>query len=120
MAHKRTRRPGSPRRKAPSSGDRKNKLDRSVARRAASKQFKLQDFSPLQLQDYENSLAAISAVRRGYAFGFDDQGQFSRVPVRGIRHAARIIGIPFRKLERYIGSVLFRDRKGRIQVTQAD
>ena len=40
--------------------------------------------------------------------------------MRGVRHAARIIGIPFRTVERYIGPVLFRDRKGRIQVTRAD
>src|SRR6516162_2535017 len=120
MARKRTRRPGSPSRKALSSGERKNKLTRSEARLPASKPFKLQDLSPLQLQDYENSLAVLSAGRRGYAFGFDAQGRFSQVPVRGVRHAARIIGIPFRTVERYIGPVLFRDRKGRIQVTRAD
>jgi hypothetical protein len=120
MARKRMRRPGAPRRKDLTSGERKNKLSRSEARLPASKPFRLQDLSPRQLQDYENSLAVLSAGRRGYAFGFDAQGQFSRVPVRGIRHAARIIGIPFRKIERYIGSALFRDRKGRIQVTPAD
>jgi hypothetical protein len=120
MARKRTRRPGSPRRKALSSGERKNKLNRSEARLLASKPLKLQDLSPRQIQDYENSLAVLSAGRRGYAFGFDAEGQFTRIPVRGVRHAARIIGIPFHKVEAYIGSQLFRDRKGRIQVTPAD
>lgn len=62
----------------------------------------------------------LAAARRGYAFGFDAQGRFSRQPVRGVRHAARIMGIPFRKVEHYVGSQLFRDRKGRIQVTPAD
>jgi len=62
----------------------------------------------------------LSAGRRGYAFGFDAEGQFTRIPVRGVRHAARIIGIPFHKVEASIGSQLFRDRKGRIQVTPAD
>jgi len=62
----------------------------------------------------------LSAGRRGYAYGFDAEGRFSRVPVRGVRHAARIIGIPFRKVERYVGSALFRDPKGRIKVTAAD
>jgi hypothetical protein len=120
MARKRTRRPGSPWRKALNSGERKNRLGHSKARPHASRPFKLQDLSPPELQDYENSLAAVSAARRGYAFGFDAQGQFSRVPVRGIRHAAQIIGIPFRKVERYSGPALFRDRKGRIQVAPAD
>jgi hypothetical protein len=40
--------------------------------------------------------------------------------VRGIRHAARVRKVPFYKVERYVGSQLFRDRKGRIQVTPAD
>ena len=120
MARKRTRRPGSPSRKALSSGERKNKLTRSEARLPASKPFKLQDLSPRQLQDYEDSLAVLSAGRRGYAFGFDAQGRFTRIPVRRVRHAARIIGVPFHKVERYIGSQLVRDSKGRIQVTPAD
>jgi len=120
MARKRTSRPGSPRQKALSSGERKNKLSRSEARLPASKPFRLQDLSPSQLQDYEDSLAVAAASRRGYAFGFDGEGRFTRIPVRGVRHAARIIGIPFHKVEASIGSQLFRDRKGRIQVTPAD
>jgi hypothetical protein len=82
--------------------------------------IKRRNLSPLQLQDYESSRAVLSAGRRGYAYGFDAEGRFSRVPVRGVRHAARIIGIPLRTVERYVGSELFRDRKGRIQVTPAD
>jgi hypothetical protein len=62
----------------------------------------------------------LAAARRGYAFGFDAQGRFSRQPVRGVRHTARIMSIPFRKVEHYVGSQLFRDQKGRIQVTPAD
>src|ERR1700687_6025984 len=104
-----------------SSGARKlSKPNRSVARRPVSKTVRLEDLSPRQLSDYEDSLTVLAAGRRGYAFGFDAQGRFSRVPVRGVRHAARIIGIPFRKVERYVGSQLFRDRKGRIHVTPAD
>ena len=62
----------------------------------------------------------LAAARRGYAFGSDAQGRFSRQQVRGVRHAARIMGVPFNKVEHYVGSQLFRDRKGRIQVTPAD
>jgi hypothetical protein len=120
MARKRARRPGSPRRKAPSSGERKNKLNRGVTGLPASKPVKLQDLSPRQLQDYEDSLAVVAAARRGYALVSDAQGRFSRVPVRGVRRAAQIIGIPFRRVERNVGSALFRDLKGRIQVTPAD
>lgn len=101
------------------SGERKNRPSR-IAGRPVSKPVRLEDLSPRELQDYENSLAVLAAARRGYAFGFDGQGPLSRLPVRGIRHAARIIGIPFRKVERYVGSELFRDRKGRIRVTPAD
>jgi hypothetical protein len=120
MARKRARRPGSPRRKAPSSGERKNKLNRGVTGLPASKPAKLQDLSPRQLQDYEDSLAVVAAARRGYALVSDVEGRFSRVPVRGVRHAAQIIGIPFRRVERNVSSALFRDLKGRIQVTPAD
>ena len=62
----------------------------------------------------------LAAARRRYAFGFDAQGRFSRQPVRGVRHAAQIMRISFHKVEHYVGSQLFRDRKGRIQVTTAD
>jgi hypothetical protein len=85
-----------------------------------TKAVRLDDLSPRQLSDYEDSLAVLAAARRGYAFGFDTHGQFTRIPLRGVRHAARIIGIPFRKVERYVGSELFRNREGRIQVTSAD
>src|SRR5215469_7992698 len=100
MARRRMRRPSSPRRKAQSSGERKNKLGRSKERLPVSKAFQFEDLSAPQLQDYENSLAALSAARRGYGYGVDAQGRFSRVPVRGIRHAARVTGLPFRKVER--------------------
>ena len=121
MARKRMRRPGSASAKSSRNGARQSsKPARSLARLPASKPFKLQDLLPRQLQDYENSLAVLAAGRRGYAFGFDAEGRFTRIPVRGVRHAARIIGIPFHKVERYIGSQLFRDSKGRIQVTPAD
>jgi hypothetical protein len=93
---------------------------RVQAKAPALRPANLQGFSPSQLQDYESSLAILAAGRRGYVFGFDAQGQFSRMPVRGVRHAARIVGIPFRKVERYVGSAFFRDKKGRIQVTPAD
>jgi hypothetical protein len=96
------------------------KIIQTQSQRGVARPVKLQDFSPRQLQDYEQSLAVIAAGRRGYAFGFDAQGRFSRVPVRGVRHAALIIGIPFSRVESYVGSELFRDRKGRIQVTPAD
>jgi hypothetical protein len=92
----------------------------SLARRPIFKPVRLEYLSSRELQDYENSLAVLAAARRGYAFGFDAQRRFSRMPVRGVRHAARIIGIPFRRVERYVGSELFRDRRGRIRVTPAD
>jgi hypothetical protein len=121
MARNRKRRPGSPSGKGSSSGARQlAKPARTTAGLPAFKPVKLRDLSASQLQDYENSQAVLAAGRRGYAFGFDTQGRFSRIPVRGVRQAARIIGIPFRKVERYAGSQLFRDRKGRIQVTPAD
>ena len=120
MARKRKRRRGLPRRRAPTSGKRKSKLARSLARRPVSKPVRLEDLSPRQLGDYLDSLAVAADARRGYAFGFDAEGRFSRQPVRGVRHAARLLGVPFRKVKRYLGSQLFRDRKGRIQVTPAD
>lgn len=120
MAHKRRRRPRSRRRKAPRSAGRKNKLTRSAARRPVFKPVRLEDLSPRQLSDYLDSLGVAADARRGYAFGIDAEGQFSRIPVRGLRHAARVLGVPFRKVKRYLGSQLFRDRKGRIQVTPAD
>jgi hypothetical protein len=117
MARKRRRRPGSPSRKGFRSGTRKPS---KPTRRPAHKLVRPQDLSQRQLQDYEDSLAVLAAARRGYAFGFDAQGRFSRQPVRGVRHTARIMSIPFRKVEHYVGSQLFRDQKGRIQVTPAD
>ena len=97
-----------------------NKLTRSLARRPVSKPVRLADLSPRQLSDYLDSLAALADARRGYAFGLDAEGQFSRLLVRGIRHAARVRKVSFYKIERYVGSQLFRDRKGRIHVTPAD
>jgi hypothetical protein len=84
------------------------------------KQVRLEDFFPRQLQDYENSLAVLADARRGCTFGLDAQGKFSRLPVRGVRHAAKLRSVPFYKVERYVGSQFIRDRKGRIQVTTAD
>jgi len=112
MPRKQTHRPKSPSRKGFRSGARQSK--------PARKPLRLEDLSQRQRQDYENSLAALAAARRGYAFGFDAQGRFSRQPVRGVRHAARVIGIPFHKVQHHVGSQLVRDRKGRIQVTLAD
>ena len=122
MARKRSRRITSSQGSGKgSSGARKrSKTTRSLSRLPVSKPFRLQDLSPSQLQDYEDSLAVAAAGRRGYAFGFDAEGRFTRIPVRGVRHAARIIGVSFRKVERYVGSQFFRDRKGHIHVTPAD
>jgi hypothetical protein len=106
MARKRMRRPES----------RSQKRSRS----GANKPVRLQDLSIRQRSEYRDSVAVLADARRGYAFGFDAQGQFSRIPVRGVRHAAAVRKIPFYKVERYVGSQLFRDRKGRIQVTPAD
>jgi hypothetical protein len=102
MAYKKTRRLGS------------------LARRPVFKPVRLEDFSPRQLNDYLDSLAVLADARRGYALGLDAEGRFSRLPVRGVRHAARVRKVPFYKVERYVRSELFRDRKGRIRVTPAD
>jgi hypothetical protein len=121
MARKRTRRPESPSAKGSSSGARKStKPARTIARRGVSTRLKLEELSARQFQEYDDSLNVVAASRRGHVFGLDSQGRFSRITVRGPRHAARIIGIPFRKVERYVSSAFFRDRKGRIQVTPAD
>jgi hypothetical protein len=121
MAPKRTRRSESRLHKGSRSGARQSsKPERIQVKASAIRPVNLKGLSASQLQDYETALAALAAGRRGYAFGFDAQGQFSRIPVRGVRHAARVVGIPFRKVERYVGSALVRDGKGRIQVTSAD
>lgn len=112
MPRKHAHRPKSLSRKGLRNGARQSK--------PARKPVSLEDLSPRQRQDYENSLSVLAAARRGYVFGYDTQGRFSRQPVRGVRHAARVIGIPFRKVQHYVGSQLVRDRKGRIQVTPAD
>lgn len=121
MATKGKHRHGSPSGRGSTSGARKaSKSKRVLARRPVAKPVRLEDLSPRQRQDYENSLAVLADARRGYAFGLDAEGQFSRLPMRGVRHAAEIRKLPFNKVERYLGSQLFRDRKGRIQVTAAD